>query len=93
MVNIELVYGLAEKQKLYTFAVPKGTTIRQALAWCTLAQDFPEADLTAPLGIFGKIVKDNTIIQQGDRIEVYRPLIADPKEARRKRAKHNQQTP
>lgn len=85
MPNIELAYGLAEQQALYRFQVADGTTARQAVLHSPILQDFPDADLTAPIGIFGKIVNDNTVLHEHDRVELYRPLLADPKEARRKR--------
>lgn len=86
-ISIEVVYGTAEKQKLYRLTLPQGSTARQAALAAPLDADFPQAQPeNAPLGIFGKAVKDNHILQQGDRIEIYRPLIADPKEVRRRRA-------
>lgn len=85
MPKIEIAYGLAERQALYQLEVAEGTTVRQAILQSPVLQDFPDANPDAPLGIFGKIVKDDTVLQNGDRIEWYRPLIADPKEARRQR--------
>ena len=85
MLDIEVVYGLSHQQKLYRLQCPKGTTARQAVQQSPLAQDFPDADLNAPVGIFGKVVADDTVLHQHDRVEVYRPLLADPKDARRKR--------
>lgn len=85
-IEIELVYGTASRQKLYRFRLPAQTTARQAVLQSPILQDFPEADIHVPLGIFGKRVKDDVLLQNGDRIELYRPLIADPKEARRQRA-------
>lgn len=87
MPNIELAYGHTDRQALYRFTVADGTTARQAVAQSPVLQDFPEADVNAPVGIFGKIVKDDTVLHDGDRVELYRPLLADPKEARRKRVK------
>lgn len=86
MLNIEISYGTAHKQKLYCLQVVKGTLARQALLMVDISADFPEISLEdAPLGVFGKRVKDNYLLQEGDRLEIYRPLLADPKEARRKR--------
>jgi len=79
MLEIEIVYGLADRQVLEDMTV--------AALQSGLEVEFPELDLQqAPLGIFGKAVKDETVLRDGDRIEVYRPLLIDPKEARRKRA-------
>ena len=90
MLEIEIVYGLAERQVLKSMTVAEGTTIREAVLQSSLEVEFPELDLQqAPLGIFGKAVKDETALRDGYRIEVYRPLLIDPKEARRKRAGKN----
>ncbi|HFC8477462.1 RnfH family protein [Neisseria mucosa] len=87
MLEIEIVYGLADRQVLKNMTVTEGTTVREAALQSGLEVEFPELDLQqAPLGIFGKAVKDKTVLRDGDRIEVYRPLLIDPKEARRKRA-------
>ncbi|HFC8457381.1 TPA: RnfH family protein [Neisseria subflava] len=87
MLEIEIVYGLADRQVLKNMTVTEGTTIREAALKSGLEVEFPGLDLQqAPLGIFGKVVKDETVLRDGDRIEVYRPLLIDPKEARRKRA-------
>ena len=85
-IQIEIAYGTAQTQKLYRMVVKAACTARQAVLASPVANDFPDADVhTAPLGIFGKCVKDDTVLRDGDRIEVYRPLVADPKDARRKR--------
>ena len=87
MLEIEIVYGLADRQVLKSMTVVEGTTVREAALQSGLEVEFPELDLQqAPLGIFGKVVKGETVLRDGDRIEVYRPLLIDPKEARRKRA-------
>ena len=87
MLEIEIVYGLADRQVLKNMTVAEGTTVREAALQSGLEVEFPELDLQqAPLGIFGKVVKSETVLRDGDRIEVYRPLLIDPKEARRKRA-------
>ncbi len=86
-MQVEVVYGLVDKQKIYVLDVDEGTTARQAAALAPVARDFPEADVSGSrLGVFGKIVKDDQILIAGDRVEIYRPLIADPKEVRKKRA-------
>ncbi len=85
-ILIEVAYGDNKKQKIYRLTLPSGSTARQAVLNSPLSADFPEADLYAPLGIFGKSVPDTTPLQTGDRVELYRPLKADPKEARRLKA-------
>ena len=91
-IAVEMVYGTADKQVLYRLNVPSGSRVRETV--CAHADavrtDFAGADPEhAPLGIFGKAVKDSHILREGDRVEIYRPLQADPKEARRKRAAQN----
>ena len=85
-ITIEIAYGEADRQFLQRLAVPEGTTARQAVLNSGLAAAFPHADPAALLGIFGRQVKDDTILQNGDRVELYRPLLIDPKTARRRRA-------
>lgn len=86
-INVEVVYGTAHKQYLQRLSVSAGTTARQAVLQSGIAEVFPQADLTgAPLGIFGKVVKDDTVLREKDRVEIYRPLLLDPKEARHLRA-------
>ena len=92
MPEIELAYGLADRQELHIMRVEEGTTVRQAALRSPIAERFPDVDLnTAPLGIFGKVVKDDTVLRAHDRIEVYRPLLIDPKDARRKRVQDKEE--
>ena len=89
MVEIEVVYAAVDRQLLLAVAVPAGTSLRAAVQSSGIAAQFPELDLAGcALGIFGKAVVDADvrIVQAGDRIEIYRPLLADPKEVRRLRA-------
>ena len=86
-ITIEVAYGTAEQQRLYRFRLPANSTARQAALAAPVLNDFPEAQPhTAPLGIFGKAVKDSHILREGDRVEVYRALLIDPKENRRRKA-------
>ena len=85
MVRVEVVYGTAERQFLQVLEVDEGCTAREAVLLSNLGVMFPEADLSAPLGIFGKVVKADTVLRNQDRVELYRPLLVDPKEARRLR--------
>jgi putative ubiquitin-RnfH superfamily antitoxin RatB of RatAB toxin-antitoxin module len=88
-IVVEVVYALAHKQKLLRINVPQGTTMREAVLKSGMQEHFPGLDLTeSPLGIFGKAVPkpDERVMQEGERIEIYRPLIADPKEVRKQRA-------
>ena len=89
MVEIEVVYAAVDRQVLLVATVPTGTSLRAAVQASGIAVQFPELDLAdCPLGIFGKVVADAEVraVQGGDRIEIYRPLLADPKEVRRLRA-------
>lgn len=89
MLDIEVAYALADKQKIVQLQVAEGTTVRQAALQSGLDRDFPGLDLAAsPLGIFGKAIAkpDEQVLQSGDRVEIYRPLLADPKEVRKQRA-------
>jgi len=86
-INIELVYALAHEQTLLKQQLPVGVTVAEAIQTSGILEKHPEIDLKAnKLGIFGKLTKADTVLRDKDRIEIYRPLIADPKEVRRKRA-------
>ena len=89
MVEIEVVYAAVDRQALLAVTMPVGTSLRAAVLASGIALQFPEMVLAdCPLGIFGKVVADADVrvVQPGDRIEIYRPLLADPKEVRRLRA-------
>lgn len=89
MVDVEVVYAAVDRQALLSVAVPVGTTVRAALLKSGIGEAFPELNLAdCPVGIFGKVIADPQTrpVQAGDRIEIYRPLLADPKEVRRLRA-------
>jgi uncharacterized protein len=89
LVEIEVVYAAVDRQVLLKVAVSAGSTLRAALLSSGIGAQFPELDLAnCPLGIFGKVIADpgSRAVQAGDRIEIYRPLLADPKEVRRLRA-------
>lgn len=89
VIEVEVVYAAVDRQVLLTLTVPVGTSVRAALLGSAVAREFPELDLlNCPVGIFGKVVADpeRRSVQAGDRIEIYRPLLADPKEVRRLRA-------
>jgi putative ubiquitin-RnfH superfamily antitoxin RatB of RatAB toxin-antitoxin module len=86
-VHIEVVYALQDRQKVITLALPVGTTVREAVERSGLLAEFPEIDLAKnKFGIWNKLTKVDAVLRDKDRIEIYRPLIADPKEVRRQRA-------
>jgi putative ubiquitin-RnfH superfamily antitoxin RatB of RatAB toxin-antitoxin module len=89
VIEIEVVYAAVDRQVLRSVSVNEGVSVRAAVLASGVGSEFPELNLTdCPLGIFGKVVADpdTRVIQAGDRIEMYRPLLADPKEVRRLRA-------
>ncbi|MHC8301849.1 RnfH family protein [Pseudomonas sp. ZS1P83] len=89
VIDVEVVYAAIDRQVLQSLTVPAGTTVRAALLMSGVGEAFAELDLAdCPVGIFGKVVADpdSRPVQAGDRIEIYRPLLADPKEVRRLRA-------
>lgn len=86
-ILVEVAYALPEQQLIVELMVPEGTTAEQAVLQSGIIGKFPEIDLAQnKLGIFGKLIKADTVLRERDRVEVYRPLIADPKEVRRQRA-------
>ena len=88
-INVEVAYAMPEKQIIRAVNVDVGTTIGAAIVQSGIMMDFPDLDIeleNAKVGIFGKAAAMTTVLNDGDRVEIYRPLIADPKEVRRKRA-------
>jgi len=86
-VNIEVAYATPVRQKIEKLQVPRGTTVAQAIELSGILRDFPDAAKRSGVGIFGRKVTDEHILQEGDRVEIYRPLLIDPKEARRRNAR------
>ena len=88
-MKIKVVYALVDRQHVIDLDVTEGTTVYQAAEQSGLVGLFPAIDLeTIPMGVFGVRIKKatTTILHPGDRVELYRSLIADPKENRRTRA-------
>ncbi len=87
MLKIELIYATLEHQNLLQLNVPEGSDISYCIETSGIKNQFPEIDLsTMKVGIFSQVKPLNHLVQSGDRIEIYRPLIADPKAVRRKKA-------
>ena len=87
MLMIEVVYALPTKQHLASLQLPAGSTVRQAIEASGLLQKYPEIDLAKnKVGIFAKLSKLDATLRDHDRVEIYRPLLADPKEVRKQRA-------
>ncbi len=86
-IHVEVAYALAEKQTILGLDVAEGTTALEAARQSGIADRFEGIDLdNAKLGIFAKVVSPAQVLREGDRVEIYRPLIADPKEVRKARA-------
>jgi hypothetical protein len=87
-LRIEVVYALPAEQVLLALDVADGTTVGQAIERSGIAIRFPEIMAVPPrVGVFGRRARLDALVRDGDRIEIYRPLIADPKELRRAKAK------
>ena len=86
-IEVQVCYALPDSSFLRSLSVPAGTTIGQAVAQSGLLQAIPGIDLAVNMvGIYGKRKPLDAVLHEHDRVEVYRPLQADPKEARRRRA-------
>ncbi|UQB41618.1 RnfH family protein [Thiomicrospira microaerophila] len=83
LISIEVAYGLPEQQFLYQLQLPYGVTAKQAVESSPLLNDQPDL-VIEQVGVFSRPVNLNYLVRDGDRIEVYRPLKADPRERRRK---------
>jgi hypothetical protein len=87
MVNVEVAYAKPEEQAIVGLKMPEGATVEAAIKASRLLERFPEIGLSGiNAGIFGVACKLDQPVREGDRIEIYRPLVHDPKEARRQRA-------
>lgn len=87
VVDVVVAYATPQQEFLQPMQVAPGTTIGQAIEGSGVLARFPEINLvTQPVGIYGKKKTLDTALRARDRIEIYRPLVADPKDSRRKRA-------
>ena len=87
-LRIEIAYAEPQRAIVKVLHLPPGSRVADALRVAALDPDFIGVDLVnSPFGIFGRLTRTDHALQQGDRIEIYRPLAADPKVARRERAK------
>ena len=86
-ITVEVAYALPHNQILLAVELPVGATALEAAQRSGIASKFEDVDLdNATFGIFGQIVASKQVLRDGDRVEIYRPLIADPKEVRKARA-------
>lgn len=88
MINVEVAFAERNKQTIKTLSVPAGTTAIEAVQLSAIREDFPQIadDDNIELGIFSKQCAADKVLQPGDRVEIYRALLIDPKEARRLKA-------
>jgi len=87
-IGVEVVYALPNDQQIFSTKVAEGATVGEAIRDSGILERYSEINLGTvnKVGIFGKLCKQDRVLNEGDRVEIYRPLIADPKEVRRKRA-------
>lgn len=90
LIRVEVAYALPDRQFLVPLDVPEGTSAYEALLLSGVTEQVEGIDLeAAPVGIFGRVLEDprRTVLADGDRVEIYRPLRVDPMESRRRRAR------
>lgn len=86
-ILVEVAYALPDEQVILAVAGQPGITVAEAIDQSGILARFPDIDLAVnKVGVFGKLAKLDAMLNPGDRVEIYRALIADPKEARKKRA-------
>lgn len=86
-IHVEVVYASPARQKVARVGLREGASVREAIVQSGFLEEFPEIDLDKnKLGIWNKLAKADAVLRDQDRVEIYRPLIADPKEVRRQRA-------
>ena len=86
-ISVEVAYAAPQRQITKTMTLPAGSSVEQAIRASGLLDEFPEIDLAKQrVGVFGEFVRLEECLHGGERVEIYRALIADPKETRRRRA-------
>ena len=86
-INVEVIYAIPKEQITFTVSVEQGATAQQAIEASGILAKYPEIELNKnKLGIYSRLIKLDTVLQDGERIEIYLTLIADPKEMRKRRA-------
>jgi len=86
-IAVEVAHARPQEQVILRLELPVGSTLRQAVEQSGILERFPDIDPDSmKAGIFGKLKKPDQVLQAGDRVEIYRPLIADPKQVRKQRA-------
>lgn len=86
-IKVEVAFARPDTQLIVSLEVPPDATVEEVIGLSGIMEKFPEIDLAEnKVGVFGKLTKLGNTLREGDRIEIYRKLIADPKEVRRRRA-------
>ena len=86
-IRVEVVYALADWQEVIPLTLPVGTTLQQAVEASGLSAKYPDIDpAKGKFGLYSKLARPDAVLRDRDRVEIYRPLIADPKEVRKQRA-------
>lgn len=86
-IHVEVAFALPETQVILSLDVPSDATVEDAIKLSGITEKYPEINLqTNKVGVFGKLTRLDHVLRPGDRVEIYRALIADPKEVRRQRA-------
>jgi len=92
--RVEIAYARKDAQVILSVAASEGLTAKEAIAQSGILRRFPEIDLRVNrVGIFGKLTQLDQVLEPGDRVEIYRPLIADPKAVRRQRSARREEKP
>ena len=87
LITVEVAYPLPQTQEVFIVRLPAGSTVREAVDASGVMKKYPEIDLAKnKLGVYAKLAKPDAPLRDRDRVEIYRPLIADPKEVRKQRA-------
>ena len=87
MITVEVVYALPKEQTLLSFEAEEGISAKDAILQSGILEQYPDLDIEKmDIGLFGKMKKMTEVLRDKDRVEIYRPLIADPKEVRKRRA-------
>ena len=87
-INVDVIYALPKEQITFTVNLEQGATAQQAIEASGILVKYPEIELNKnKLGIYSRLIKLDTVVEDGERVEIYRPLTADPKEMRKRRAK------
>jgi putative ubiquitin-RnfH superfamily antitoxin RatB of RatAB toxin-antitoxin module len=91
-INIEVACATEVKQKVISLQVPEGTRLADAVARSGIADEFPELDMSiSKMGVFGQVESQDRVLAEGDRVEIYRPLLINPRQARLNRAAASKQ--